>query len=416
VSTTPTDAFAEVNAYVEKAASFLEISQEMLSFFASPWRELRVSLPITDDNGKLRVFQGYRIQHSGVIGPYKGGLRFHPSVDDNEVRALAALMTYKNALVGLPFGGAKGGIAVDPTTLSERELHALTVRFTHSVKHIIGPMRDIMAPDMGTSPKIMGWIMDCYSGIFGHSPAIVTGKPVSLGGTAQRIEATGLGVALVTRHYFRTKKQSLRAKRVAIHGFGNVGLHAARNLAAMGAKIVAICDVDNAIYAADGLDIDPIATRYGPDCSLLQCAPHATALGSTEELLELECDVLIPAALGGVITEQNMRNIKAPLIVEAANGPITRPADTYLEQNGVVIIPDILANAGGVTSSYFEWAQNIQVHMWADKTIRHELEEFLSHAFSKVLASSEKYRVPLRLAAYIEGVRTVHQAAQARGY
>jgi glutamate dehydrogenase (NAD(P)+) len=402
-----------VNSYFNRAADILEIPENYRSLYTRSWRELQIAVPITDDSGKMRVFSGFRVQHCGARGPYKGGIRFHPQVDLDEVRALASLMTWKSALMDLPFGGAKGGVAVDPDTLSHRELHSLTVRFMNNVNHIIGPQRDIMAPDMGTNPMVMGWMMDAYGNLHGYTPAIVTGKPVTLGGIAQRISATGTGVAMTAKHLLKSRDLSMEGKRVVIQGFGNVGSYAAELLEQMGAKVVAVSDKNGGLYNSTGLKIGELVDYLKEKKSLsgCRCGDRIT----NEELLAMECDILIPAALGHVITKENMKKVRADYIVEGANAPVTPEAHDYLMENGKVIAPDILANAGGVTASYFEWAQNIQAFQWKARTVELELDTIMGDAFDAVVQTSKKYKVNYRLASYIIAANRVHRASLDRG-
>jgi glutamate dehydrogenase (NAD(P)+) len=406
-------AIKAVNLYFNRAADILEIPENYRSLYTRSWRELQIAIPITDDNGTMRVYNGFRVQHCGARGPYKGGLRFHPQVDLDDVRALASLMTWKSALMDLPFGGAKGGVAVDPDLLSHRELNSLTVRFMNNVNHIIGPQRDIMAPDMGTNPMVMGWMMDAYGNLHGYTPAIVTGKPVTLGGIAQRISATGTGVALITKHLLKSRNTGIEGKRVAIQGFGNVGSYAAELLAQMGAKVVAVSDKNGGLYNSAGLEVGVLVDYLKEQKTLTGC-PCGDRI-TNEELLAMECDILIPAALGHVITGENMETIKADYIVEGANAPVTPEADEYLVSKGKLIAPDILANAGGVSASYFEWVQNIQAFHWKSRTIELELDTIMGDAFETVVQTAEKYNVNYRLAAYIIAAERVHRASLDRG-
>ncbi|MGL4465402.1 MAG: Glu/Leu/Phe/Val family dehydrogenase, partial [Planctomycetia bacterium] len=346
-------------------------------------------------------------------GPYKGGLRYHPTVDQDEVQALASLMTWKTALVNIPFGGAKGGIAVDPKQLSNLELERLTRRFLDVIRPIIGVYEDIPAPDVNTNPQIMAWMMDEYSRRHGYTPGIVTGKPVTLGGSLGRTEATGRGVAIVTREAVGRKGGSLSGKRVVLQGFGNVGSHAAKFLAEMGAIIVAISDVGGGKYNPNGLDIEAALALQARERSLVNlknCDPV-----TNDELFALDCDVLIPAALERVITEANCDRIKASLVVEAANAPTTASADIALGERGVEVIPDILANAGGVTVSYFEWVQNLQQFRWDLDEVNRRLETTMVQAFDAVRHQAEKHNTSLRQAAFVLAVERVAEATKLRG-
>ncbi len=407
--------YSAVNARVLRAAQALGVDANYQRLLTTCWREVKVALPILDDRGELRVFEGYRVHHNGVRGPYKGGIRYHPEVDLDEVKALASLMTWKCAVVNIPFGGAKGGVTVDPKTLSERELQTLTRRFTHSLKHVIGPYHDIPAPDMGTSPKIMGWIMDAYGLLHGYSPAVVTGKPVNIGGIPERNDATGLGVAMITRGILTEHGEELTGKTVAVQGFGNVGSFSALHLSRLGAKVIAVSDVSGILVREGGLDVEALAAHVGKGGSL-----RDSGLGDFDsaggKLFDLKADVLIPAALGHVIHEGNMRRIKARYIVEGANGPLTPEADAYLQSQGVIVVPDILANSGGVVGSYFEWAQNIQVQPWKGAETKLELDRFMAAALRSVTVTAKKHGLSYRDAAFTVGVERVYQAALARGH
>ncbi len=406
--------FDAVNCQFFKAADLLNMSVSHRKLLSTPWRELKVSIPFIDDKGELQVYTGYRVQHSGARGPYKGGVRFHPEVDLDEVRALAAVMTWKTSLVDLPFGGAKGGVAVDPSLLTERELYALTSRFMENVKHVIGPYRDIMAPDLGTNSKIMGWMMDVWGRIHGYTPAIVTGKPISLGGIPERLDATGLGVAIITKEVLEKHGEKIEGKTVVIQGFGNVGSFVALHLEAMGAKIFAISDKSGAVINSKGIDVKKLVSHVN---NTKKVAGFSEAdVGVAEELLHLPCDILVPAALGHVITEQNMKKIRARYVIEGANIPTTPEADEYLTQNKVIVVPDILANSGGVIASYFEWAQNIQMHGWEHKVVEEGLTRILKTSFQQVCEASKKHNVSYRVAAYLVGVERVYHAQLARGF
>jgi glutamate dehydrogenase (NAD(P)+) len=408
--------FGAVNARVTRASDLLGIKENYRRLLTTCWRETKVSLPITDDKGDLQVFEGYRVQHNGVRGPYKGGVRYHPEVDLDEVKALSSLMTWKCAIVNIPFGGAKGGICVDPSKMSDRELQAITRRFVFSIKNMIGPYKDIMAPDMGTNPKTMGWMMDAYGQIHGYTPAIVTGKPVTLEGTPDRLDATGLGVAMITRRILEERKEFLSGKTVVVQGFGNVGSFAALHLHRMNAKVIAVSDVAGTLLDRRGLDIEKLMIHMETNRTLSGFPGGEFAPRGAVDVMGLECDILVPAALGHVIHSDNMEKIKARYIIEGANGPITPEADDYLNRQGVIIVPDILANAGGVVGSYFEWAQNIQMHHWERADSKLELDKFMSAALLGVTTASKKYDINYRDAAFAVGVDRVYQAAVARGH
>jgi len=397
----------------QQAADHLGMSDEMRAMLITPYRELTVQIPVRMDDGRLAVFNGFRIQHNGARGPYKGGLRYHPEVDHDEVLSLASLMTWKTALIGIPMGGAKGGVSCNPRNMSQSEVQRLTRAFVSKIHLMIGPYRDIPAPDMNTNPQVMAWIMDEYGKIHGFNPGVVTGKPVSLGGSLGRNEATGRGVAMVTRAYGKRRGLPVEGARVVIQGFGNVGSHAAMILEEMGAKIIAVGDIDATLFNPNGLNAKKLgdfaaqnkSIKGFPDCEEID--PNT--------LLETECDYLIPAALGGVITKFNADKIKAKVVVEAANSPTTTNADLVLEDRGIVVIPDILANAGGVTVSYFEWVQNIQQYKWDLERVNTELEKLLLGAFDRVMDRAEKENCSLRLAAYLFAIQEVADAVTLRG-
>jgi len=379
-----------------------------------PKRSLIVSVPILRDSGDLEVYTGYRVQHSMILGPSKGGIRYHPDVDIDEVTALAMLMTWKCALMGLPYGGAKGGVRCDPRALSIREVERLTRRFASEIFLCIGPDRDIPAPDMGTNEQVMAWIMDTYSMQRGTTtPGVVTSKPVLLGGSLGRTEGTGRGVAFVTAEAMAHLGLPLAGARVVIQGFGNVGSIAGRLLGEMGATVVAVSDVQGGLYNPKGLDIPALLahTRGG---RWVREFPDGEPVGN-EALLELPCEILVPAALGGILTGRNAAKVSARLIVEGANGPATAEADRTLRDRGVFIVPDVLANAGGVIVSYFEWVQDLQFFFWEEREVNSRLREILVGAFQRTLATSRERGVDLRTAALMEAVTRVAQATKLRG-
>jgi glutamate dehydrogenase (NAD(P)+) len=403
-----------VNRYFSQAATILDLDAELHAVLTTPYRELTVQVPVRLDDGDLIVVRGYRVQHNGARGPYKGGIRYHPTADLNEVRALASLMTWKTALLDLPFGGAKGGVEVDPTGLSQAELQRMTRRFTNGIQHVLGVYRDIPAPDMNTNAQTMAWMMDAFSGTHGYSPAIVTGKPLDLGGAPGREAATGRGCVYVLDGYCTHHGLDLASLRVAIQGFGNVGSWMARELHERGAKVIAVSDVRGAVYDEGGIDVPGMVALTGSGRSVVEAARGDVI--TNQELLELDCDVLAPAALGEVITEGNADLIQASLIVEAANHPITPNADKILRDMGVVVIPDILANAGGVTGSYFEWSQNIQQFTWKEDRFTAELLDRMQGAYHFTQAFADEHQVSLREAAYAIGIKRVADAARLRGY
>jgi len=401
-------AFDSTALYFNRAADLLTLSDNVRRLLITPKREVQVQVAIERDNGEVATYVGYRVQHDDARGPMKGGLRFHHDVDLDEVRSLAALMTWKTAVVNLPYGGAKGGIAVDPTTISLRELERLTRAFIDGIHDVIGPDIDIPAPDMGTNDKVMAWIMNQYGKYHGFSPAVVTGKPVEMHGLPGREEATGRGVGTLTIKTLMRLGRKPPQTRIAIQGFGNVGTHSAKFLQEAECKIVAVSDVSGGYFKAEGLDI-PGMLRYVMANRSLAGYAEADKI-SNEELLELDVDVLIPAALGGVITVSNAERIRAPIIIEAANAPTYPHADDILHERGVTVLPDILANAGGVTASYFEWVQNRQHYQWTLNRVRQELDHVMTQSFERVWEISNERRVSLRTAAYILGIGRVGRA------
>lgn len=401
----------------EIAAAKLNLDKNVASRLQRPDRALIVSVPVMRDNGKVHVFTGYRVQHNDTLGPFKGGIRYHPEVNLGEVSALAMWMTWKCALAGLPLGGAKGGVSCDPTELSRAELQGLTRRYTAEILNIIGPEVDIPAPDMGTDEQVMAWVMDTYSQHKGHAvPGVVTGKPVAIGGTVGRREATGRGVVYTIIEAAKHLNMDLRASTAAVQGFGNVGSVAARELADVGAKIVAISDKTGGIYDPKGLPIQSVldyVTKTSKNFTLEGC-PHGERV-TNAELLELQCDILVPAALGMQITAENAPKLKCRLLAEGANGPTTIDADRVLKDKGIFVIPDVLANAGGVIVSYFEWVQDLQNFFWTEDEINKKLRAILTRSFYEVLDMSRKEKVDMRLAALMIGVERVSRAMLWRG-
>jgi glutamate dehydrogenase (NAD(P)+) len=402
-------AFDSTQLYFNRAADKIDLTENMRRLLLIPKREVQVQVAIERDNGEIATFVGYRVQHDDARGPMKGGLRYHPDVDMDEVRSLAALMTWKTAVVDLPYGGAKGGLAIDPAQFSTRELELITRRFVDGIHDVIGPDTDIPAPDMGTNAETMAWFMNQYAKYHGFSPACVTGKPVEMHGLPGREEATGRGVGILTYKMLSRLGRKPEGTTVAIQGFGNVGSHTAKFLHEAGYRLVGVGDASGGYYRAEGLDV-PSALRYALDHKgLLAGYPEAQPI-SNAELLALDVDVLVPAALGGVITHANADSIRAKIIIEAANAPVYPDADDILTARGVVILPDILANAGGVTASYFEWVQNRQHYRWDINRVRGELDHVLTRAFERVWELSVERKVSLRTAAYIVGIGRVGQA------
>ncbi|MEY2437744.1 MAG: glutamate dehydrogenase [Acidimicrobiaceae bacterium] len=407
-------AFQAVNVYFEEAARLIDLDEEMYSILTSTYREISVQIPVRLDNGDLIVARGYRVQHNGARGPYKGGIRYHPSADLEEVRALASLMTWKTALLDVPFGGAKGGIEIDPTGMSPGELQRMTRRFTNGIAHVIGVYRDIPAPDMNTNAQTMAWMMDAFSASHGYSPAIVTGKPLDLGGQPGREQATGRGVIYTLEAYAKTKGFVMRDLRIAIQGFGNVGSWAAAEAADRGARIVAVSDRFGGIHDPGGLDVSALVQLSKAGGSVTDF-PGAEAM-SNEELLVCACDVLIPAALGEVIDTDNADAIQARAVIEAANYPVTPGADKILHDRGIDVVPDILANAGGVTGSYFEWTRNIQQMPWTEEKFNEVLAAYMHRAYVAVDAFTAERGCTMRQAAFAIGIQRVALASRMRGY
>jgi glutamate dehydrogenase/leucine dehydrogenase len=380
-----------------------------------PKRALQVAVPIRLDDGTVKTFQGFRVQHNMTLGPGKGGIRFHPGVDLSETAALAMLMTFKCALVGLPLGGAKGGICVDPNDLSRQELQALTRRYATEISMIVGPTIDVPAPDIGTDGQTMAWFMDTYSQIKGYTvPGVVTGKPIGIGGSLGRAEATGKGVAYCVNFAAQTLGMTIDKKTtVAIHGFGKVGVPAAEDLSAQGARIVSLGDVSGAVFCGDGIDIAK-AIEYVKDTGSVKGMPGTEAI-TNEDLFGLDVDVLIPAAIDGVITEKNAHNVKARIIAEGANGPLTKEAIDIVSKNGSFLIPDILCNAGGVIVSYFEWVQGLQNFFWGLDEINKKLHDILAQSFKVVTETSTEFDIDMKKAGFIAALRRLDHAMRLRG-
>lgn len=398
----------------EGAARILNLDPGIWKILTTPKRRIIVSCPVQMDNGSIEVFTGYRVQYNITLGPAKGGIRYHPDVSLDEVSALAAWMTWKCAVAQLPFGGGKGGIVCDPTRMSRRELEALTRRYTAEIIDAVGPDKDVPAPDVNTNEQIMAWFMDTYSMHVGHtSTAVVTGKPIEMGGSLGRREATGRGVMLITRESAKHLGFSLKGARIAVQGFGNVGSVAAELLEQMGAKIVAVTDWKGGVHNAKGLDVKKLIA-YNQEHRTIENFPGAETI-SNDELFTLDVDVLIPAALEEQITSANMRDIRAKLIVEGANGPTTPEAHKYLHEQGVFIVPDILANAGGVTVSYFEWVQDRHGYFWREQEVNERLEAKMCQAFEVVLETAQQYNIDMRTAAYIVAINRVATVTKMRG-
>ncbi len=403
---------------IDDVAQRLNLNPGIHAILRQPERELTVAIPVAMDGGQIEVFTGYRVQHSSARGPCKGGIRYHPDVNLNEVRALAALMTWKCAVVNIPYGGAKGGVACDPRQMSENEICHLTRRFTAMIMPILGPRRDIPAPDVNTNPQTMAWMSDTVNMLAGKTMMeAVTGKPVSLGGSLGRKEATGRGVAIVTAELLKRHRQELSNTTIAVQGYGNVGSAAAIILQQMGCKIIAVSDISGGLFNPCGLDISALDKHITahPTRLLEGFEAPGTEKISNEELLLIDADVLIPAALEHQIRADNAAEVRARMIVEGANGPTTREADQILNDRGIVVVPDILANAGGVVVSYLEWVQDLQSFFWDEVRVNRELESIMMRSLNEVWDYSHQQRVPLRLGAYMLAVHRVAAAIQARG-
>jgi len=398
----------------EGAARLLGLDPGLWKILTTPKRQIIVSCPVVMDNGQVEVFTGYRVQYNITLGPAKGGIRYHPDVSLDEVKALAAWMTWKCAVAGVPFGGGKGGVICDPTKMSKRELEALTRRYIAEIIDAIGPDKDVPAPDVNTNEQIMAWVMDTYSMHVGYTAtAVVTGKPIVMGGSLGRREATGRGVMITTREAARHLGIDIKGATVAVQGFGNVGSVSADLLNRIGAKIIAVTDWKGGVYNAAGLDVGKLIA-WVSEHTTVAGFPGAEPLG-TDKLFDLDVDILIPAALENQITKDNAPRIKAKIIAEGANGPTTPEAHKHLYDRGVFVIPDILANAGGVTTSYFEWVQDRHGYFWEESEVNERLERKMQVAFDTVLGTSIKYNTDMRTAAYIVAINRVAQVTKMRG-
>ncbi|MEG1612806.1 MAG: Glu/Leu/Phe/Val dehydrogenase [Clostridia bacterium] len=409
----PYDNFISV---LDKAAKIVGYKDEDYLSLKYPERELKVSIPVKMDNGSIKIFEGFRVQHSTLRGPGKGGVRFHQGVNIDEVRALAAWMTFKCAVVNIPYGGAKGGVICNPRELSDSELERITRRYTTMILPIIGPEKDIPAPDLGTNAQTMDWMMDTYSMQKGYTVAgVVTGKHIEVGGARGRNEATGRGLTFITLELLNKLNIQPKDVRVAIQGMGNVGSISARLLYDEGAKIVAVSDVSGGIYNKNGLNIPEIVEYTNKGKNLLDGYKGDFTRITNSQLITCDCDIVIPAALENQITEENARDVKAKIIVEAANGPTTVEADAILAEKGVTIIPDILSNSGGVIVSYCEWVQNIQSLMWEETEVNNMLKNIILRAFEQVYAAQKEYNVSYRIAAYTVALKRLVSAGKLRG-
>jgi len=404
-------------AQYDRASQFVNIREDLIEYMRYPRREFSVNFPVRRDDGTIEMFTGYRVHHSTALGPSKGGLRYSLAVTPDEVRALAMWMTWKCALVNLPYGGAKGGVVVDPRQLSLGELERLTRRYASELIPIMSPHSDIPAPDMGTNPQVMAWIMDTYSMTMGYSvPAIVTGKPMNIGGSEGRTQATGRGVIIcmvsaLEQHNFTTPEDV----SVVIQGFGNVGSYAALQAYSLGYKIVAISDISGGIHNPNGIDIPDLMDYVAVNGGTIEGYPHADFV-SNSELLTLECDVLIPAAMEGQLTRSNAGQVKAKFVIEGANGPTTPDADDILNDRGIFVVPDILANAGGVIVSYFEWVQDLQAFFWNENQVYDQLERILKRAYEETYATAQEHNLDMRTAAQVKAIKRVSDAIITRGF
>ena len=408
--------YEEINLSLKKASKYIDtkVTDGILEMLTTPWREIIVSCPIKMDNGKTKVYTGYRIQHNAVRGPYKGGVRFHPDASHSEVKALSSLMTWKNALVDIPFGGAKGGIQVDPNKLSKNELYNLTKRYTLSIDKFLGPNTDIPAPDLGTNSQTMAWMMDAYGSIHGYTPAIVTGKPVELGGSVGRDSSTGRGAVFIIDEICKKLNLNPKNTNLIIQGFGQVGSWIAQIAFEKGYKIIAISNVNGAILSNKGINIPNLRKYYNSNKTFdgYKNVEHI----SNDDLLITKCDFLIPAAIERVITKKNADQIKAKIIIEAANHPVTPEADKILESKNIDIYPDTLVNSGGVIVSYFEWTQNLYQHQWEIERVNSELQKIIIKAFMEVYANAKNKNITFRISALSIGLNRVIHTADLRGY
>jgi len=413
---------AEYNPYenmlsvLESAAGLLGLEKNDYEVLKYPERILQVSIPIEMDDGDVHVFEGFRIQHSSLRGPCKGGIRYHQDVDMDEVKALAAWMTFKCAVVNIPYGGAKGGVKVDPAKLSKNELKRLTRRYIASIMPIIGPERDIPAPDVNTNPEIMGWVMDTYSMMKGFAvPGVVTGKPIEIGGSLGRLEATGRGVLLITQELIKHMGLHPKKLSVAIQGMGNVGGTAARMLYEEGFKVVAVSDITGGIRAEDGLDVPAVQEYMYQGGALNRYEAPGVIKLANNDILTSECDILIPAAMENQLTVANAEYVKAKIIIEGANGPTSIEADEIFNKKGIIVVPDILANAGGVVVSYFEWVQNLESFMWDLEEVNTNLKKIMTKAFKEVADTTEKNNTTMRMGAYMVAIKRLVSANKIRG-
>lgn len=407
--------FEMAKKQVDMAVRYLNLDPGMVEKLKSTKRELIVHFPVQMDDGQVKIFTGYRVQHNVARGPAKGGIRYHPDVDLDEVRALAIWMTWKSAVVNIPFGGAKGGVQCNPKEMSIHEIERLTRRFTWEISLLLGPDKDIPAPDVYTNPQVMAWIMDTFSILKGYSvPGVVTGKPIELGGSLGRFEATGRGVVITSIEALKYLKIPIQEAKVVIQGCGNVGGIAAMHFARLGAKVIAISDSKGGIYSEKGLDVKRVLEDKAKNKCMV-CRTKDEIEITNPELLELKCDLLVPAAIENQIHQENASRIQAKIIVEGANGPTTLEADEILNERGLFVVPDILANAGGVTVSYFEWVQNLQELIWSEDEVQERLTRIMQRGFKEVLEISLSKKISMRMAALVLGIGRVAEASRLRG-
>jgi len=408
------DVLKSTQTVIHEALEKLGYPEEVYELLKEPMRMLTVKIPVRMDDGTTKIFTGYRAQHNDAVGPTKGGIRFHPNVTENEVKALSIWMTLKCGIVNLPYGGGKGGIICDPREMSFRELEALSRGYVRAISQIVGPTKDIPAPDVFTNSQIMAWMMDEYSRIDEfNSPGFITGKPLVLGGSHGRESATAKGVTICIHEAAKRKGINLKGARVVVQGFGNAGSFLSKFMHDEGAKVIGISDAYGALYDPDGLDIDYLLDRRDSFGTVTKLFDNTI---TNKELLELDCDILVPAAIENQITEENAHNIRAQIVVEAANGPTTLEATRILTERGILLVPDVLASSGGVTVSYFEWVQNNQGYYWSEEEIDEKLEKVLVHSFENVYNTAQTRRVDMRLAAYMVGVRKSAEASRFRGW
>jgi glutamate dehydrogenase len=407
--------YVEVQKQLKAAVDKLKLGNDVYETLKEPKEVMEVSIPVRMDNGKLKVFNGYRVHHNDARGPMKGGIRYFPSVDLDEVKVLAALMSLKCAVIGIPYGGAKGGIVCNPKKMSKGELERLSRGYIQKLYNFVGPEKDIPAPDVYTDSQTMAWMMDEYSKIRGYNaPGVITGKPVSIGGSIGRSTATGFGLVYIARETMKYLKKDPKKVTVAIQGFGNLGVFAAEKLYGMGAKIIAVSDSKGGIYAEKGLNTFEVSKHKEKTGSVINFKGSKNI--TNEQLLELACDILIPAALENQITAKNAAKVKAKIIIEGANGPTTLDADKMLSKKGIIVVPDILANAGGVCVSYFEWVQNLQSYYWTEKEVDSNLDCMMTCAFNEVMKTMKAHKVSMREAAYLLSVSRIAEAMKNRGW